>query len=48
MRTGYVCFDNSCIEVEIATTQEEMRTGLMNRTSLSEDSDMLFIFDKDG
>ena len=36
MKTGYVCFDNSC--VEIATTQEEMRTGLMNRISLPEDS----------
>ena len=47
MRTGYVCFDDACVEVEITTTQEEMRTGLMNRTSLHEDSGMLFIFDKE-
>ena len=29
MRTGYVCFDNSCIEVELATTQKEREIGLM-------------------
>lgn len=47
MRKGYVCFDNSCVEVEIATTPEERRIGLMSRTSLSEDGGMLFIFDKE-
>jgi len=47
LRKGYVCFDNSCVEVEIATTQEERVTGLMNRTSLPQDSGMLFIFDKE-
>lgn len=46
-RTGYVCFDNSCIEVELAMTQEERATGLMNRTNLPEYSGMLFIFDKE-
>jgi len=47
MRKGYVCFDNSYVEVEIAMTQEERTVGLMNRTSLSEDSGMIFIFDKE-
>ena len=46
-RTGYVCFDNSCVEVELAMTQEERTTGLMNRTNLSEYSGMLFIFDEE-
>jgi uncharacterized membrane protein (UPF0127 family) len=45
--TGYVCFDNSCVEVELAMTQEEMATGLMNRTNLPEYNGMLFIFDKE-
>ena len=47
MRTGYVCFDNSCVEVELAMTPEEMKRGLMNRANLPEDSGMLFIFDKE-
>lgn len=46
-RKGYVCFDNSYIEVELAMTLEEMTTGLMNRASIPEDSGMLFIFDKE-
>jgi uncharacterized membrane protein (UPF0127 family) len=46
-KTGYVCFENSCVEVEIPTTIEEMRTGLMNRVNLPEYSGMLFIFDKE-
>ncbi len=45
--TGYVCFDNSCVEVELAMTQEERTTGLMNRTNLPEYGGMLFIFDKE-
>lgn len=45
--TGYVCFDNSCVEVEFAMTQEERTTGLMNRTNLPEYSGMLFIFDEE-
>lgn len=46
-RKGYVCFDNSCIEVEIAMTQEERTTGLMNRVSLPEERGMLFVFDRE-
>jgi uncharacterized membrane protein (UPF0127 family) len=45
MNKGYICFNDSCVEVEIATTREEIETGLMNRTNLSENSGMLFIFD---
>jgi len=47
-RKGYICFDNSCAEVEIAETREEMEMGLMNRVSLPENSGMLFIFDEEG
>ncbi len=46
-RKGYVCFEDSCIEVELAITKEEIATGLMNRTNLPEYSGMLFIFDKE-
>ena len=46
MRTGYICFDNSCVAVEIPTTQEEIRRGLMNRAILPEENGMLFIFDR--
>ena len=38
----------SCIDVELATTPEEMTIGLMNRTSLPENMGMLFIFDEGG
>ncbi len=47
MRKGYVCFNNSCVEVEIATTREEMEMGLMNRENLSENSGILFVFDEE-
>lgn len=46
-RNGSVCFENSCIEVEIPTTREERTTGLMNRTYLPEDNGMIFIFDEE-
>jgi len=41
-----VCFEGSCIDVELATTPKEMTIGLMNRTSLPENKGMLFIFDE--
>lgn len=47
-RKGYIGFDNSCVEVEIVTTREEMAIGLMNRTNISNNSGMLFIFDEKG
>ncbi len=40
-----VCFEDSCIDVELATTPKEMTIGLMNRPSLPENMGMLFIFD---
>lgn len=48
MNKGYICLDNSCIEVEIPTTCEEREMGLMNRTSLPENSGMIFVFDEEG
>jgi uncharacterized membrane protein (UPF0127 family) len=42
-----VCFEGSCIDVELATTLKEMTIGLMNRTSLPENMGMLFIFDEE-
>jgi uncharacterized membrane protein (UPF0127 family) len=42
-----VCFEGSCIDVELATTPTEMTIGLMNRTSLPENMGMLFIFDEE-
>ena len=42
-----VCFEGSCIYVELATTPEEMRIGLMNHTSLPENMGMLFIFNEE-
>lgn len=44
-RNGTVCFEYSCIEVEIPMTQKEREVGLMNRAYLHEDSGMIFIFD---
>jgi uncharacterized membrane protein (UPF0127 family) len=35
------------VPVEIAATDAERETGLMGRTSLSEDAGMLFVFDQD-
>jgi uncharacterized membrane protein (UPF0127 family) len=43
-----VCFESSCLDVELATTPKEKTIGLMNRTSLPEYIGMLFIFDKEG
>jgi uncharacterized membrane protein (UPF0127 family) len=44
-RNGYVCFDDSCVEVELARTYGEMIVGLMNRVNLSENRGMLLVFD---
>jgi len=43
-----VCFESSCIAVELATTPKQITTGLMNRTSLPENTGMLFIFNEEG
>jgi uncharacterized membrane protein (UPF0127 family) len=46
--TGYVCINNRCFTVELATTQSERQYGLMNRKSLDLDKGMLFIFEDEG
>ncbi|MBU3966463.1 MAG: DUF192 domain-containing protein [Euryarchaeota archaeon] len=43
-----VCFEGSCIDVELAITPKEIKIGLMDRTSLPENMGMLFIFDEGG
>ena len=48
MNKGYVWFNNSYVEVEIAITLEEKKTGLMNRANIPENSGMLFIYDREG
>ncbi len=41
-----VCAANKCLTVELARTQTEQEKGLMYRSSLSENSGMLFMFPK--
>jgi len=39
--------DDVVVPAEVADTQEERQTGLMNRESLPEDAGMIFVFDED-
>ncbi len=41
------CFGENCLKVEIADTDIERETGLMNRNSLDRDRGMLFVFEKE-
>lgn len=43
----HVCFDNICFSVELAKTPTEQEKGLMGRASLSDNSGMLFVFNKE-
>jgi len=43
-----VCFNTTCINVEIADTPDLRSKGLMFRESLDEDKGMLFIFGSEG
>jgi uncharacterized membrane protein (UPF0127 family) len=43
-----VCFGNECFGAEIAATDAEHKTGLMNRKSLDMDKGMLFIYSQSG
>ncbi|MFH1431679.1 MAG: DUF192 domain-containing protein [archaeon] len=43
-----VCFDDSCVDVELAVTPDEIMTGLMNREHLPQSRGMLFIFEDEG
>ena len=42
-----VCFQQSCFQVELAVTPEQLSYGLMNRAHLDQDKGMLFIFQED-
>lgn len=39
-----VCFDGTCFQVEVATTEAQRTQGLMHRAALPADTGMLFIF----
>ena len=43
-----VCFDSSCIDIELALTPQEITAGLMHRTELCESCGMLFVFENQG
>jgi uncharacterized protein len=45
---NFVCFKRTCVEVEIALTQQDRQRGLQGRESLSESAGMLFIFPSPG
>lgn len=40
------CFGESCVDLELALTDDEMRTGLMEHDELPEGRGMLFVFEK--
>lgn len=39
-----VCFEQTCFQVEVVQTEEDVQKGLMFRSALEENSGMLFIF----
>ena len=43
-KTGTVCFEQKCIDVEVATKFEDRTIGLQFRGSLGKNSGMLFVF----
>lgn len=43
-----VCFGENCFSVEIADSDAERTTGLMNRGSLDAGAGMLFVFEREG
>ena len=43
-----VCFKKQCVNVEIVQSNDELARGLKYRSSLGQDSGMLFIFPKPG
>lgn len=42
-----VCFKDNCFNVELVTTLEEQKRGLMFREDLASDEGMLFVYDKE-
>ncbi|MFH1332709.1 MAG: DUF192 domain-containing protein [archaeon] len=43
-----ICFNENCIEAEIADTPETKMSGLMFREQLQENEGMLFVYDEEG
>lgn len=43
-----VCFDKSCLIVEVASDDVSRMRGLQGRTSLATDAGMLFVFNEEG
>ena len=43
-----ICFNQSCVLVEIPGGREEMSRGLMYRESMDYDDGMLFVFEEEG
>lgn len=48
LKTGKVCFNTNCFDIEIAKTNTQRQEGLMNRESLDKNGGMLFVFDEEG
>ena len=46
--SGCLTPDGARLRLEVALTEEQKRTGLMNRESLAPDAGMVFVFDRDG
>jgi len=47
-KEALVCFESNCFNVEVVSTDESRREGLMFRDGLDSDSGMLFVFDDSG
>lgn len=43
-----VCFENVCVQAEVADTESKRRLGLMFREGLAENQGMLFVFEEEG
>ncbi len=43
-----VCIKDTCVNVEVVTTMQDMRRGLQGRGSLADNHGMLFAFTSDG
>ncbi len=48
MQIPFVCFEQACINVELAIDQPMRTKGLMGRSDLAENRGMLFVFDSLG
>ena len=43
-----VCFENVCVQAEVADTESKRQLGLMFREGLAENQGMLFVFEEEG